>query len=320
MISNFVNKRFDKWLKRRIPANKEITLGSGNLFIFPSKAGIHFLLSCFILFLLGTNYQNNLILFMVFFLCSFMVTCLLLSFRNVSQLTLSALDSEAQFAGKSCQFRLRLKHERQKAQDLFFCFQNHDSDLQPIKEGDTIILYAFAKQRGYFRPGRIKLRSSFPFGLYNVWTHIDFDAEVLIYPKPIKNNIQSHSISKNNSDQSVNQTAHGVDQFSTLKSYQPGESLKSIAWKQLAQGRGWLSKQFEQSVSAECVLDISLLGHLPLEMRVSYLCYHVIELEKQHLRYALVLPNQEISLGTGAIHKHRCLKALALFQTVSDRK
>ena len=303
-----------------MPANKEITLGSGNLFIFPSKAGIHFLLSCFILFLLGTNYQNNLILFMVFFLCSFMVTCLLLSFRNVSQLTLSAIDSEAQFAGKNCQFRLRLKHGKQKAQDLFLCFQYHDSDLQPIWEGDTIILYAFARQRGYFKPGRVTLRSSFPFGLYNIWTHIDFDTEVLIYPTPIKNNMQPHSTAKSNSDKSISQTIQGVDQFSTLKSYQPGESLKSVAWKQLAQGRGWLSKQFEQSVSGECVLDIGLLNHLPLEMRVSYLCYHIIELEKRHQRYALVLPNQEIVIGSGAMHQHRCLKALALYKTVSHRK
>lgn len=319
MMFNFFHKRFDKWLQRRLPATKKITLNSSNLFIFPSKAGIHFILSCFILFLLGTNYQNNLILFMVYFLCSFMVTCLLLSFRNVNNLTISATENQTQFVGKSAQFGLRLTPTKSCPHDLIFSFQHSNSDLQPLIEQNNILLYAVANKRGYFKPGRITLRSSFPFGLYNVWTHIDFDTEVLIYPQPIANKMQLQSIADNSVNQSFSKTTTGVDQFSTLKAYQPGESLKSVAWKQLAQGRGWLSKQFEQSVGGDCVLDIANLSHVPLETRLSYLCFHIIELEKRQQRYALILPNHEIAVSVGEAHKHRCLKALALYQLTGKR-
>lgn len=315
MITAYFNKRFDKWLQRRIPATKKITLHRKNLFIFPSKMGIHFLVSCFILFLLGTNYQNNLILFLVFFLCSFMLTCLLLSYRNVANLQIVAIDNKAQFAGQDCPFHLRLKKPKNSAQVLHFSFQSITSKLQASSEGDSVIVYARATKRGYFNPGRITVCSTFPFGLYKVWTHIDFGLEVLLYPQPVKNRLKVQSCSQNKRANNSYKSMLGVDQFSTLKRYQPGESLKSVAWKQLAQGRGWLSKQFEQSAGQALVFDITALRHLALETRLSFLCYHIIEQEKNQQRYALTLLNQKIESGSGNAHKLRCLQALALFDS-----
>ncbi|GLS91531.1 hypothetical protein GCM10007916_26000 [Psychromonas marina] len=248
-----------------------------------------------------------------------MVTCLLLSYQNLAKLTLTATDSEAQFAGQDCQFILRLIHAKHHAQDLTFCFQKGQSKLTSIVNDDSVYLYATSKNRGYFNPGRITLRSSFPFGLYNVWTHLDFDYQLLLYPQPLENTLQDLSSSEHNVAHSMGKSRLGVDQFSTLKSYQPGESLKSVAWKQVAQGRGWLTKQFEQFSGGDHVLDISRLNHLALETRLSFLCYHIIELEKKGLRYALILPNQKIEMGLGSVHKKRCLTALALFERVKNQ-
>lgn len=311
----FFKNRFEKWLKRRIPATKEITLNNRNLFIFPSKNGLSFLLCCFILFLLGTNYQNNLILIMVFFLCSLMITCLLLSYRNLANLTLMAFESEPQFAGKDCKFELRVIADNNQPQDVSFSFQSNLSDFQTVIDRDKVVLYACSRTRGYFNPGRITVRSTFPFGLYTVWTHVDFGIKVLLYPEPIENLIKAVPYSENNSHDSFNQTTLGVDQFSTLKSYQQGESLKSVAWKQLAQGRGWLSKQFEQSLGEDLLLDINSLKHLPLESRLSFLCYQILELDKCQQRYALTLGKQKIEMNSGKRHKEHCLKALALFES-----
>jgi len=312
MFKQFINKRFDKWLSRRMPATKEITLNSGNTFIFPSKTGIHFLVSCFILFLLGTNYQNNLILFLVFFLCSFMITCLLLSFKNLAGLIIKSVETHAQFAGHDIQFKLRIKHNKHSGQDISYKFQHASSVLHTIVESDSVCLYALNKQRGYFNPGRVTVRSTFPFGLFNVWTHLDFGLQVLLYPKPIENKMSLQRSPSNLHDSSLNQSIAGVDQFSNLKNYQAGESLKSVAWKQVAQGRGWFSKQFEQSAGGDISLDIDTLNHLPLETRLSYICYQIIELERTEQRYALSLYNQNIEVGSGRSHQKRCLTALAL--------
>lgn len=313
MIGDYFQKRVDSWLARRIAPAKQITLHQGNLFIFPSKMGVHFSISSFVLFLLGTNYQNNLVLFLVFFMCSFMVTCLLVSYRNVANLTLTATACEAQFVAQECPFHLRLSHTKQMSEGLYFTFQHGDSTLQTTVEGNNVTVYSIGHQRGVFNPGRITVQSRFPFGLYRVWTHIDLDFEVLLYPQPIENNSLVATMSEKNSANNVSHLTHGVDQFSALKRYQPGESLKSVAWKQLAQGRGWLSKQFEQFTGDDLLLDINTLNHLPVETRLSFLCYQVIELEKNNQRYGLTLNELKIGLGNGNVHKHRCLRALALF-------
>lgn len=256
MLRKFIKNRFNQWLKRRMPATKVITLNSGNTFIFPSKSGLHFLISCALLFLLGTNYQNNLILFLVFFLCSFMITCLLLSYQNLAGLTLNAVTPDAQFAARDSLFKLRLTQGKVCAQDVSFSFQHPSSALQTVIEKDSVALYGFSKQRGYYNPGRVTVRSTFPFGLFNVWTHLDFGFNALLYPHPLENKFQVESASNNAQENSHYQSIVGVDQFSTLKTYQPGESLKSVAWKQLAQGRGWYSKQFEQSAGGDVLLTL----------------------------------------------------------------
>jgi uncharacterized protein (DUF58 family) len=314
MMKNYISNRFEQWLIKRMPAAKTFTLNSGNTFVFPSRTGLHFLVSCFILFLLGTNYQNNLILFLVFFLCSFMFTCLLLSYQNLAGLTLSAVPPVSQFANKDCNFKLSIKHPKTIAQGLDFSFKHQRSQLQTTIKNNTVVLYSYSSQRGYFNPGRITVKSTFPFGLFNVWTHLDFDFKVLLFPSPIENKLkESRSLDDNAYEHSAYQTIAGVEQFSTLKNYQLGESLKSVAWKQVAQGRGWLSKQFEQSAGGDLLLDISDLNHLPLELRLSFLSHHIIELEKIKQRYSLTLNQHKIAIGSGQSHKHKCLQALALF-------
>lgn len=314
MMRSFIQKRFNKWLKRRMPATKQVTLNSGNTFIFPSKSGIHFLICCIILFLLGTNYQNNLILFLVFFLCSFMITCLLLSYQNLAGLTLTGIESKANFAKQDCQFNLRLTSSEKPVSDVTFSFQKPSSTLHTMNDGDNISLYACSKLRGYFNPGRVTIRSTFPFGLFNVWTHIDFAYKVLLYPQPLENKMPTNTSFSGSKNQSIKQQKSGVDEFSTLKQYQRGESLKSVAWKQLAQGRGWLSKQFEQTTGGNIALDINSLNHLPLETRLSYLCYHILELEKKQQSYSLTLAGFYIEADVGEQHKHQCLQALALYK------
>ena len=67
-----------------------------------------------------------------------------------------------------------------------------------------------------------------------------------VFPKPIPCEIHLHvSVHKSTkkSGQSNNEQS-GHDDFSHLKVYQLGEPLNHVAWKQLAKGRGMVSKQF----------------------------------------------------------------------------
>lgn len=312
-LKRLIARRFERWLTARMPAQNSFTLNHANTFIFPSKFGLHFLVLCFILFLLGTNYQNNLILFVLFFLCSFMVTCLLLSYQNIAGLTLTANQVKAQFAGQDCVFCLRIIKNLSPGQQIDFYFQNPSSPLKSVISEQQVLVYGLSNKRGWFNPGRVTIRSTFPFGLFTVWTHLDFGLCALLYPKPLESDQQLVSLSAEQTNQGLTNAALGFEQFSTLKSYQPGESLKSVAWKQVAQGRGWFSKQFEQSQGGDVLLDLALYTNLDLETKLSLLCYQVIELEKNDVSYALKLETKTTATDHGLQHKELCLKALALY-------
>ncbi|EOG7035816.1 hypothetical protein ACLH5N_004693, partial [Aeromonas salmonicida] len=51
-----------RWLTRRIPPARQMTLGRRSLFILPTRMGLLYLLVMSAIYLLGTNYQNNLVL------------------------------------------------------------------------------------------------------------------------------------------------------------------------------------------------------------------------------------------------------------------
>ncbi|PKH04249.1 hypothetical protein CXF72_01900 [Psychromonas sp. MB-3u-54] len=312
-FKRLIKQRFERWLTARLPANNSFTLNQKNIFIFPSKFGLQFLILGFILFLLGTNYQNNLILFVVFFLISFMVTCLLLSYQNIADLTLTANPITAQFAGQDSVFCLRITKKFDRGQKIDFYFQQPSSALKSVIKDQQVFVYGLSKTRGWFKPGRVTLRSTFPFGLFTVWTHLDFGLSVLLYPEPLNNGMPLVSASAEQTNKGLTNFSPGFEQFSMLKSYQPGESLKSVAWKQLAQGRGWFSKHFEQAQGGNVLLDLALYKNLDLEKKLSLLCFQIIELDRNDCRYALKLGNKTIAAGHGLEHKDMCLKALALY-------
>lgn len=135
----------------------------------------------------------------------------------------------------------------------------------------------------------------------------------MLYPEPLANDKPRMSLSTEQTNKGLTNFTPGFEQFSMLKNYQPGESLKSVAWKQLAQGRGWFSKQFEQAQGGDVVLDLALYKNVDLEKKLRFLCYQVIELENNNISYALKLDNTRIATGHGLQHKDACLKALALY-------
>ena len=321
-FKTLINQRFDRWLIKRIPVVDSITLNRGNSFIFPSRFGLMFLATCVILFLVGTNYQNNLILFLVYFLLSFMITCLLLSYQNLSGLVLTATNSEDQFANENCTFTLRLTLPRNaksnRAQQTSFAFKQASSTFpssiaQPLSEQQNITLFAKSAKRGWFKPGRVTVQSYYPFGLFRVWSYIDLGFSSLLYPSPIENALNDVVLSGEETDVGNQAAKVGFDTFSTLKPFQQGESLKSIAWKQVAQGKGTFTKLFEEERGGDVFLSLSAFNGVPTEKRLSMLAYQVLTYEQQGISYALDLGTRVIDVGSGAEHQQLCLRALALY-------
>ena len=105
-------KRFQHWLDRRIPGNKQHTLSHSNLFIFPTRQGFIFLLIASVLWVLGTNYQNNLILALVFFMVALLVVAIISTYSNLAKLKLSYEGCAEVFAGDAAQCRFNISSNK----------------------------------------------------------------------------------------------------------------------------------------------------------------------------------------------------------------
>ena len=103
-------QRYERWLKRRIPAARSVTLDQRRIFIFPSRIGLFFLVVLAVMLIAAINYQNNMAFALVFFLFSLFIIAILHTFSNLSGLCIEAMHGYPTFAGEVAEFELALAH------------------------------------------------------------------------------------------------------------------------------------------------------------------------------------------------------------------
>lgn len=316
-MANFVRQRWQqwllRWLDRRAPRALSPRLTHKNLYVLPNLQGLLFLLVVAAIWVMGTNYQNNLILGLSYLLISLFVASIFHAYRNLAGITLHISQAPSAFAGDAVNFGLcitrgsagsgeaiRLRWQEGKGETLSL----------PNDAPHTLILRHGSQTRGYLQPQRLLLESSFPLGLIRCWSWLNLEAKALIYPKPIAG---EEPVGLEGSGGEVGASARtGGDEFNGLRSYTPGDSPKHIAWKPYAQEKGLFSKQYQQPLAADKWLDWYSLNH-PQEARLSVLCYWALAYEQQQVPYGLRLPGQHLAPALGHEHLQRVLSALALY-------
>jgi uncharacterized protein (DUF58 family) len=141
---------------------------------------------------------------------------------------------------------------------------------------------------------------------------VSLNLECLVYPAPVPYRSALHP---ENAEPGAGElkSATGAEDFEGLKPYQPGESLRHIAWKAYSRGRGLMLKSFSGRAGASVMLSWRHTPGSDAEQRLSRLCHGVMQADRRNLTYGLVLPNRTIAAGAGPAHKRACLKALALY-------
>lgn len=310
---NLWENRFYRWVDKRNPQATSITLNRKNLYTFPNLTGLMYLLVTLIIWMLGTNYQNNLILALAYLMIAMFVVGILHAFTNLAGITVKFVGAQPAFAGEPAAFNIELT-----ATHKFGCehleLRWPDGDTQIIalnpNEPLRISLRAHSKERGYLNPGRLLMQSRFPLGIIRCWTWLNLDARALIYPAPIVCEEPRHQASDGHQEGGSRQ--RGGDDFSGLRDYQSGDQIKQIAWKQFAQEKGLLTKEYEAHFSAEKWLDWDSLN-LPQELRLAGLCHWALEYEQRKIPFGLSLPGTQLEPAQGEIHLHDVLRALAEF-------
>lgn len=261
----------------------------------------------------GVNYDNSLILLFSFFLASLFVIGILQTFSNLSGLVISAGTTQPSFAGKQSRFQIHFSKSKSKEHQSIVCYwEGFESEPKNLIQDTKIAVELLlpTSRRGLFRPGRLKLQTLYPFGLCRAWTWVDLDMHCWVYPKPIPCVIPKMACSVHSSD-AVTVTREGNEDFDGLRNYQPSDSLKSVDWKAFARRGTLYTKQFHGYESQSKWVDWYAMPAADPELKLSHMCFLVLEYAKTQEVYGLKLPTTEVAPGSGELHCQRCLEALA---------
>lgn len=316
---NSLRVRVQNWVDRRLPPSRRHQLNRNTLYIFPSKAGFGFLCLMLILWLVGTNYENNLVLALAFLMTALFIVCILHTFANLAGLSVEFLGAAPAFSGERAELRLRISRQGGRARDsiMFRWCGSEKVALSLLERSEaTAKIYVPVHGRGWFNPGPLEIDSVFPLGILRCWTRLNMDCRVLVYPRPVPAGPLplAHVIR----DEGEVSSVRGTDEFAGYRDYQAGDSLRDVAWKQYARGMGLHSKDYNALVDRRLWLDWDYLGGIAQEARLSRLCYWVLEAEKIDAEYGLRLPGQNLAPGRSPSHCEQALKMLALFNGGKD--
>jgi len=317
-MTEVFRERIFMWVDRKNRPSNGHHLTRKNLFIFPSVSGFFLVMVIAVLWLLGTNYQNNLILALAFLLTSIFVVCILHTHRNLSDIRIEYAGSTPTFAGDEVEFIFVLNTRLKKTvENLEVGWQGgYDRVVNiDIVGGDAlkVKIPQPATLRGWQSPGRLLIQSYFPLGILRCWTWLSWDVRALIYPEPVASPIPA--MSQVDADGDGLHPIPGGEDYSGVRHYRAGDSLKHIAWKAYAQGKGLYSKEFSQNASKELWLDFYEVPVSGIEAKLSALCYWALQLSQNDEDFGLKIPGKTIAPGRGENHRRQVLEALAMCES-----
>ena len=129
-----------------------------------------------VMLLTAINFQNNLSYGLTFMLATLFVVATLHTYANLSGLTIRAVRAQPAFPGQQSEFELLVERGKRREH-----YARHlgwpDSSDALINLGDEdavrVQLHMAVGNRGWFRPGRLRLESTYPLGLLRCWTWVD---------------------------------------------------------------------------------------------------------------------------------------------------
>lgn len=322
LIPAALRARADTWLfqKRGVDPG-ETYLAQRRVFILPTGAGMGFALLILILLIGSINYSLGLGFALTFTMGTCAIVDIVMTYKNMAHLTLRPGRAQAVFAGEVAQFELHVVNRtRLDRYALWIDFieageARHALDVAAGGSG-AVVLSAPSLERGWLAAPRIRLSTRFPLGLLRAWSYWQPDLSALVYPFPEENG-PALPISGVESADGHGHAGH--DDFAGIRSYQPGDPLRHMAWRQIARldpadGGQLVTKHFEGGAIDELVLDFHALpSFMNLELRLSRMTRWVLDAEQRALPYAFRIGALDVEASCGEAHQAACLRALALY-------
>ncbi|MES2825507.1 MAG: DUF58 domain-containing protein [Pseudomonadota bacterium] len=312
-------KYFQRWAAKRSPRAAQVILRHKTIYIFPGKQGFAFLLVVLLVWLLGTNYQNNLILALSYFLISVMLVSTIHAFKNMLGVTFSSANIHHAAVGDVAPFDIMIRSQYHTNHNAILLILENSEPVQIhllAGKTDQVTLGVVAQNRGWLKLPRITIKSYFPFGFIRAWAYVDIDHRTLIYPRAIA--CEKPPLGAGRGYDGQYYSHQRGDEFQGFQTYYPGSPLSQVAWKQYARGAGLHLKDYRAQQSQQYWLDWQYVNTGDIELGLSYMSYWVNQFSENNIEFGLILPSKTIELAAGEAHRLHALTALALFGLAVD--
>ena len=316
-LGSALRARGKRWAHRRQGTDRAVTrLTSRRVYILPTGVGMVFALMTFAMLLGSMNYNNNLSFVLTFLLAGLGFVSMHQCQRNLVGLELAFAGAEPVFAGEQAEFRIAVtNHSQARRQQLRLYTDTSDTHERNLAAGESRVfrLGLPTAQRGYVHLHRYGIRSSFPFELFRAWTWLHMELDCLVYPRPADDAPPPPSAQSATGHRQHD--ARGEEDFAGFRRFQEGDSPRHVAWKAYARSGELLSKQFAGADTSSKWFVYDEVDAPDTEARLSVLTRWIVDADRTGRDYGLRLPNAEFPPAHGDAHRHRCLRALALFGT-----
>ena len=304
------------WIFRAsIPEAPPVTLVQRRIFILPTRQGYVFAFTLVLLFLASNQYTLSLGFVLTFLLVSMASVAMLHTWRNLAHLKLRPGRCDPVFAGDGAHFGITVETPSQTRFAIAVRRRGEEPVYADVAMGEpaAIAIPVAAHRRGLMRCGRIEIFTRYPVGLFHAWSYVEFNLNIVVYPRPDPLAGSPPTQSRNASEEGI--PVAGDEEFNMLRAYRAGDAPKLIAWKALAREQGLLTKEFSATASSELWLDWNEAHAPDIESRLSVLAHWVLQAERFGQSYGLRIPGVAIAPSRGDAHRARCLEALALFES-----
>ncbi|WP_260326417.1 DUF58 domain-containing protein [Glaciimonas immobilis] len=308
------------------PEIGEIFLDQRRVYILPTRAGCAFIGILLVLFIGAINYNLSLGFGLTFVLAACALIDMHLTFRNLAFLHLASGQNAPVFSGEEALFNLRLINRRKHPRyAIWLNFISGDlADLErPVDVAaasfSAVVLTATTSERGRMPAPRVRLQTRFPMGFLRAWCYWQPDGSVMVYPQP-EDPGSAPPLPITALEGSTGQAHAGHEDFAGVRAYQPGDSLKHLAWRQIAKlstadDPNLITKYFDDGAASDLTLDYAALPPgMDVEAKLSRLTRWVLEAEMLGLSYAFRIGDIDYVSAVGAAHQQACLQALALYE------
>lgn len=298
----------------------EIELVQRRIFVLPTQRGLFLIFTAILLLLVGINYQLSLAYVVAFLLGGFMQAALLTSYRNLRGLIVRAGRSPQCAAGERLEFAVSLRSPG-RARDGIRLSVKHGNAVITVKPtlipADTptsLSLSVPTLTRGVYALGRIALETRAPYGVIRAWSYAHFEWIGLVEPKPEQPApaLPLTRIDDDAAKASGEPVAHDPD---TLREYVAGDSLKRVAWKQVAKSGAWYTRTSDAGAGARREIELSWASteNSDPEDKLSRLTAWVLRAHNEGVAYALNMPNGNLAMADGAQQQRDALQLLAAY-------